>query len=769
MSDVGTVKRLEGRLRPIYEWYECVIQFLATIALYYLAVPFGMTPLLRNIVIVISLGWITHRYRQGKKIRLYQKSLRKIEPYVITPGTIEHNNDETWIGKGFEFTGVHAQRVWDAEKNKYKKYYAQPKAYLKARKNEHDVKQGLKNKTITATSKIARKAKFTKEREHNLDSFVQLLFKRGNSIDEIIEHEGPLPKIYKKLNKYKIKNKIAPLPNVGGRAHIHGVGYEEETDQHLELDERNGHGICFGQSRVGKTKWLEVIITQDIQRNDGPVILTDPKGDSALLARAWAEAKRAGREDNFFVFALGFPDISCKYNAIATFSRITSVASRIADPMSGSGDGAVFKDFAWRFLLIVAHAMNEIGEKPSFKAVKRYIEDMEPIYLKYSEIYMDEHIPKWREQVDSIKNPPDVMIASGEMRPGKFTIPPHFKGRSKEMVARDIVIGRFFENNPSFEIDVAMEGLRSAMKNEMQYYNKITASLIPLLTKLTSGRIAELVSPDYSDVHDERPEINWQQVIQTNSIVVVLADAMTDPMTANAVVGMMFSDLLSQAGDIYKNGFNKGLHKSDMSAIKPIWIHIDEFHSVLKGGADGEPFQSILNRSAGAGVRIMAYTQTLDDIEDATGSATAAAVILGNFNSTFMMRVKTEKTAEYLTQAVEKSDRYDISLTGMTGGAGKGLADEDDIKYGKTSAEFFSSRNSSTVETEAYEPLITSQMILTLPKGQAFALINGARLLKLRFPLLEEDDGFVPPTLQTMIGSMKEKYQRDDESEFTFE
>ena len=601
---------------------------------------------------------------------------------------------------------------------------------------------------------------------HNLDSFIYYLTGMGNNLKSIDNNSHLIPKCYKRINQFKIRNDIAPLPPVGGKGLFHAVGYEDETDQYIELDERNGHAICMGHSRVGKSRFLEVLITQDIQRNDGPVVVADPKGDAELLARAWAEAKRAGREDNFFVFALGFPDISCKYNAIAVFSRITSIASRITDPMAGSGDGAVFKDFAWRFLLIVAHAMNEIGEKPSFASVKRYIEDMEPIYLKYTKIFMDEHIPNWEEKVERIKNPPPRQGATG-MIEVRMSIPPHFKGRSKEMVARDAVLGTFFETNPN-KMNVTIEGLRSAMKNEMNYYNKITASLIPLLTKLTSGRISELVSPDYSDLQDERPEISWQQIIQSNAVVVILADAMTDPMVASAVLGMMFSDLLSVAGDIYKHGHEKGLHNARMDAIKPIWLHIDEFHSVLKGGSDGEPFQSILNRSAGAGIRVMAYTQTYDDIEDATGSATSAGVILGNFNSIFMLRVKTEKTAEYLTQAIEKCDRYGIDVTAMTGGAGEATVDEDDIKYGKSSADFFNSKNSMGVKSEAYEPIITPQMVMGLPKGQAFALINGAKLLKLRFPLLKEDKGFIPPTLTTMIKSIKEKYQRDDEDEFTF-
>lgn len=770
MSD-GTLNKLDGRLRPIYEWYECGFILVLSLLTYFTSIPLGFSPFVQKSILIISIGWIGFRFIDGSRIKRYQNSLNHMDPFFITPSTIPHTNKETWIGRGFEFTAVHAQRLWEADKTKNLPYYRMPRSYNSARNNEIKVRQ-LEREGKTPSSYSSRKAKYTKKRTHTLSDVVTLYSPQWaqDTLKRVGLRQGNV--IYEKLdtlgNSLKWRNKIAPLPPVGGDSRIHAVGAEDETDQFIDLDDRNGHTIVFGQSRTGKSRFLEFLLAQDIQRSDGPVILADPKGDAELLARAWSEAKRTGREDNFFVFALGFPEVSARYNAIATFSRLTAVATRISGSMQGSGDSSVFKDFAWRFLLIVANAMNGIGEKPSFKKIKRYIEDLEPIYLKYTEVFLNEHIPDWREQVDEIKNPPPRINANGESVPQRLTIPAHFKGRSPELVARDMLLGDFFLIHED-KINVTIEGLRSALKNEMNYYNKITASLIPLLTKLTSGAIADLISPDYNDILDERPEISWPQMIQQNAIVVVLADAMTDSEVANAVLGMMFSDLLSVAGEIYKHGIDKGLHGSNMGTKRNIWVHIDEFHSVLKGGSEGEPFQSITNRAAGAGVRLNAYTQTKKDIEDACGSETAAGVILGNFNNTVMLRVKTEETAEYLTQAVSKSDRYnlDIGSTVKASGA-KIIDDDDDDQKSNGKANWFNTNNSTKVTNEAYEPIITPQMIMGLPKGQAFALINGSKVLKLRFPLLEEDEGALPPTIDAMISDLKTKYQRKDETEFTY-
>jgi DNA helicase HerA-like ATPase len=97
----------------------------------------------------------------------------------------------------------------------------------------------------------------------------------------------------------------------------------------------------LGTTRVGKTRLAELLITQDIRRGD-VVIVFDPKGDADLLRRVFAEAKRAGRAGDFHLFHLGYPQVSARYNAIGSFSRITEVATRIANQLPSEGNSAAF-------------------------------------------------------------------------------------------------------------------------------------------------------------------------------------------------------------------------------------------------------------------------------------------------------------------------------------------------------------------------------------------------------------------------------------------
>ncbi|MGS5659124.1 type IV conjugative transfer system coupling protein TraD, partial [Pseudomonas aeruginosa] len=91
------------------------------------------------------------------------------------------------------------------------------------------------------------------------------------------------------------------------------------------------------------------------------VIVFDPKGDADLLKRMYVECERAGRLDEFYVFHLGHPDLSARYNAVGRFGRISEVATRVAGQLSGEGNSAAFREFAWRFVNIIARALHALG------------------------------------------------------------------------------------------------------------------------------------------------------------------------------------------------------------------------------------------------------------------------------------------------------------------------------------------------------------------------------------------------------------------------
>jgi conjugative coupling factor TraD (TOL family) len=450
---------------------------------------------------------------------------------------------------------------------------------------------------------------------------------------------------------------------------------------------------------------LEILVAQDIRRGD-VVIVFDPKGDIDLLRRMHAEAKRAGRLDQFHLFHLGFPDISERYNPIGDFARITEVASRIATQLPAEGNSAAFREFAWRFTNIVARALVGLGRRPDYNTIARYVTNIEPLLRDYYHLWLNKVAPEdWKQAVQRIEgtlNDKNVPLA--------------LRGREFHAIA----LTRYAKESGFF--DPVADGLRSAFEYDKTYFDKLTASLLPLLEKLTSGRIGALLSPNYGDSQDSRPILDWMRVIRQRGIVYVGLDALTDAEVAGAVGNSMFADLTSIAGQLYKHGDTQGL--PPIAGHKPVQktIHADEFNELI-----GNEFIPLLNKAGGAGFQVTAYTQTASDIEAGIGDRAKAGQITGNLNTLIMLRVKNEITACTLTDQLPKARVY-------TKLAASGVTDNNDPG---SSTEFTSKNEDRLTETEV--DMLSPADLVQLPKGQAFALLEGGQLYKLRLPLPGKD------------------------------
>jgi DNA helicase HerA-like ATPase len=178
----------------------------------------------------------------------------------------------------------------------------------------------------------------------------------------------------------------------------------------MPLDERNGHTLVLGTTRVGKTRLAEILITQDIRRGD-TVIVFDPKGDADLLRRVYAEARRAGRAKTSICSTSAFR-VSARYNAIGSFSRITEVATRIANQLPSEGNSAAFKEFAWRFVNIIARALVALGRRPDYQQVRRYINDIEPLFVEYARESWQRDVVDWAARSSEHRRPRSASATS---------------------------------------------------------------------------------------------------------------------------------------------------------------------------------------------------------------------------------------------------------------------------------------------------------------------------------------------------------------------
>lgn len=480
--------------------------------------------------------------------------------------------------------------------------------------------------------------------------------------------------------------------DAAGDAALHGVGLGGESRVWMNLSDRNGHTLVLGTTRVGKTRLAEMLIAQDIMRGESVIVL-DPKGDIELLRRMASTAIEAGRSHHFRIFHLGFPQCSDVYNPVGDFGHVTEVATRIAGQLPSGGNSSAFREFAWRFTNIVAQALVAMGRCPNLRLVAQSITNIDGLFLEYGKHYLRQNgmsLPKGNGASSSGR--------SGK-HPRAIELANHLRG--------------------SNATDPVLLGLMNAFNYDRTYFDKITASLLPLLEKMTTGEVGDLLIPG-PDSNAAGRVLRWRQVISGGGIVYVGLDALSDPEVAGAVGNSMLADLTSVVGGIYKHGsgFSAGNSGKKMPRI---CLHVDEFSELAK-----EEFIPLLNKSGGAGMQVTAYTQTASDMEVAVGDLARAEQMRGNMNTLVVLRVKNRETAELLTTKLKRVQVYARVPDSSSGdGDSIGLLPE------------FSSRSGDRLvpmETGLLEP----EDLMALPKGHAFVLLGSGCLYKVRLPLLAE-------------------------------
>jgi len=682
---------MEALLRPPVElWSTCTAFAAGTLA--WLAPGALMMP--PGIAVATGMTFFSFglwRGRQAWRVLRYQRHMRRLPLYQLRAEQIPVSHHKLFLGRGFRWTQQHTQRLRDTLKPDVQRY-VQPGALYQWARQKEVAWEAIPLLTVLA---------------------------RG-------------------LRSRSRWNPLAPLPAVGGKPALHAVEPHEQSVW-MDLGERVGHTLVLGTTRVGKTRLAELLITQDIRRGD-VVIVFDPKGDADLLRRIYAEARRAGRLEDSYLFHLGYPELSARYNAIGNFSRITEVATRIANQLPNEGNSAAFKEFAWRFVNIIARALVALKRRPDYQQVRRYINDIEPLFVEYAGHCADvAGIENWATLVEE---------CAADIK--ERNLPNALRGRSMEAIA----CMRLLQEKAIY--DPVLDGLISAFKYDKTYFDKIVSSVGPLMEKLTTGTIAGLISPDYQDEQDARPIFEWMEVVRRKGIVYVGLDALTDTTVASAVGNSMFADLVSVAGQIYKHGVDPGqdhdqTQENRNTAKRPltptISLHADEFNELI-----GDEFVPLLNKAGGAGFQVTAYTQTWSDVEARLGNRAKAGQVAGNFNTMLMLRVKELDTAAMLTDQLPRVEVFTLMSV-------SGVDDSSDPGSGVD----FKSRNEDRISVSEV-PMLTAADMVTLPKGQAFALLEGGQLWKIRIPLPDDrEDASMPDNFEAIADAMRRSYVTNDQ------
>ncbi len=461
---------------------------------------------------------------------------------------------------------------------------------------------------------------------------------------------------------------------------IHGLA--PESDLYSELSHLVGHTLIVGTTRVGKTRLFDLLIAQAIFRGE-TVIIIDPKGDHGLAKNARAACEASGAGDRFVYFHPAHPDRSACIDPLRNWNRKTELASRVAALIPSETGADPFTAFGWKVLNDITNGMIATGHRPNLVQLRRYVEGgPENLLQRALKVHFSAHVKDWESRASS------------------------YIKRYKDRLLEAYIT--FYQEIAIHEAQsVDLDGLISTYEHNRDHFQKMVASLIPILSMLTSDPLQELLSPDFEPGH-ERLVTDMSKIIRGNKVVYIGLDSLADSTVGSAIGSIMLADLAAVAGDRYNYGIN---------SLTPVNLFIDEAAEVLN-----QPAIQLMNKGGGADFRVTIATQTFADFASRLGDENKARQVLANTNNKIALRVLDSETQKYIAEGMPE-----IKVRSMA------------LRYGHNvdthiHDEYTASYQEQILEEDA--ELFPAAMLGELPPLHFIARLSGGRTLKGRIPIL---------------------------------
>ena len=491
------------------------------------------------------------------------------------------------------------------------------------------------------------------------------------------------------LTHLLLKNPALP-DEAAGLPIIHGVStYDKSLFRPLKNFEG---GLCLcGTTQAGKGVYLSHLVAQAIARGD-VVIVIDPKHSSRLKDNILHACRACGRDDPL-TFHPAFPDTGVRLDPMHSFTNATEIASRIRQAFPPNMDES-FANFAWMAVNAIAQGLIALEIRPTLPLIAKYVklgiyDILEPLLEKHAR----EYAPKgWQKHYLDLKE-----------KAGKPPAP--------NVSERLMVLVTLYETDlHHIAPDPAIDGLIEVFRHNREHYSKITASLLPILSMLTTGKLADSLSPTLTDMHDTRPVMNLEKVINGGHVLYIGLDSMPNPTVASTLAGIWLADLANIAGRRY----NLGLSALNSPRIS---LFVDEVSNVIN-----VPLIEILNKGAESGIATTCAMQTIADLAHRMGSLEAAHVVLGNLNNLIALRTKDQMTQNFVVETLGNTYIANQSLS-INNRAPDHLS--PDYHSGLT----------RQMNSEL-EPIFPPEFLGKLPNCEAIVQVSAGYIYKTRCPIL---------------------------------
>ena len=476
--------------------------------------------------------------------------------------------------------------------------------------------------------------------------------------------------------------KITNEHHLNGEYWIHGL--DKETDRFMEVTNLVGHTLLVGTTRVGKTRMMELLIGQAIMRGE-TVIIIDPKGDHALAENARKICAAMGCPERFVYFHPAHPEKSTPIDPMRNWNRRTELASRVAALIPSETGADPFAAFGWKVLNDIVNGLVATGESPNLVHLKRYIEGgADNLLLNTLRHHFIDKVADWESR------------SSGFVKKNRDRILEAYIEFYKQIVIHEA---------QSSDLD----GLISTFEHNRDHFQKMVASLIPILSMLTSDPLSELLSPE-AKIGDQKHATDMAKIINNNQVLYLGLDSLADGTVGSAIGSIMLADLTAVAGDRYNYGINSN---------KPVNLFIDEAAEVIN-----QPTIQLMNKGGGALFRVTIATQTFADFPARLGDENKARQVLANVNNQIILRVIDAETQQYIADSLPKIKAKSLNLR-YGHGVDAHVQDEYQASY-----------QESVIEEEA--EIFPAAMLGRLPPLHFIAKMSGGRIIKGRIPILKD-------------------------------
>lgn len=302
-----------------------------------------------------------------------------------------------------------------------------------------------------------------------------------------------------------------------------GIDLQDKNPKIIDISisdkNRKGHLFCFGTTGLGKTKCMENMIVQDIQKGNSVVCL-DPKGDTELLSKIVQTAFEENRQEDLCMVSPIYPQFSAKIDPLSHYVMPEELVSHVISGIKSNEE--FFVNIAYETSLMIVKSL----------------------MLLKSNGHNDIHI-----NFDAI-----------------------YKECSHESLQ---ALYRRIEEYNSPEAEEVKTGINHILGSTPEYFSKVASTLRTVLTSLSTGSVGHIIGKSKSNNFMKRLEAG------KSVILVVQTGSLLAGKTANIISRVIISMIQTFAGRKLASGGKinppLGLYMDEFSNVA--YINIEDLFS----------------------------------------------------------------------------------------------------------------------------------------------------------------------------------------------